>query len=165
MDDLVTSIQRIRVRNKPGRCSSLIKLLPNNLDLLISHDTWSTYETMLRVLKKFSLNYSFSNSSMHHIYHRNFVNDISFDFGFSCIYVETIPGSKISFSSYPGALASFDDFYVTNTKLSITETSLEITNNSLWQFVTTQTVPYWVRNIVANRLSNTGADWVKWFSM
>lgn len=36
-----------------GSCSALIKLLPNNKDLLVSHDTWNTYQAMLRVMKKY----------------------------------------------------------------------------------------------------------------
>lgn len=36
-----------------GSCSALIKLLPNHKDLLISHDTWNTYQSMLRIIKKY----------------------------------------------------------------------------------------------------------------
>lgn len=36
-----------------GSCSALIKLLPNNKDLLVSHDTWNTYQAMLRIMKKY----------------------------------------------------------------------------------------------------------------
>lgn len=36
-----------------GSCSALIKLLPNNEELLVSHDTWNTYQSMLRIIKKY----------------------------------------------------------------------------------------------------------------
>lgn len=36
-----------------GSCSALIKLLPNNKDLLVSHDTWNNYQSMLRIMKKY----------------------------------------------------------------------------------------------------------------
>lgn len=36
-----------------GSCSALIKLLPNNKELLVSHDTWNTYQAMLRIMKKY----------------------------------------------------------------------------------------------------------------
>lgn len=34
-----------------GSCSALIKLLPNNKELFISHVTWNSYIGMLRVFK------------------------------------------------------------------------------------------------------------------
>lgn len=46
-----------------GSCSALIKLLPNNRDLLVSHDTWSTYQSMLRIMKKYTFDFNVSPSS------------------------------------------------------------------------------------------------------
>jgi hypothetical protein len=40
-----------------GSCSALIKLLPNNEDLYMAHDTWNTYQSMIRMLKKYNLSY------------------------------------------------------------------------------------------------------------
>ncbi|KAH0625443.1 hypothetical protein JD844_014960 [Phrynosoma platyrhinos] len=37
-----------------GSCSAFIKLLPGNRDLLVSHDTWNNYQSMLRILKKYN---------------------------------------------------------------------------------------------------------------
>ena len=31
------------------------QLLPNNQDLYVSHDTWTEYESMLRILKNYKL--------------------------------------------------------------------------------------------------------------
>ena len=76
-----------------------------------------------------------------------------------------IPGSEVSFSGYPGILTSIDDFYMLNTKLTVLETTIENANSALWKFVTPQSNLYWVRNIIANRLSNTGADWARYFSL
>ncbi len=36
-----------------GHCSALIKLLPGNRDLYVAHDTWNTYQGMLRIIKKY----------------------------------------------------------------------------------------------------------------
>lgn len=43
-----------------GSCSALIKMLPNNKDLLVSHDTWGTYQSMLRIIKKYSFAFKVS---------------------------------------------------------------------------------------------------------
>lgn len=50
-----------------------------------------------------------------------------------------VPGTKLSFSSYPGAVHSMDDFYVIGGEgghdLAVAATSLTIFNTNLWQFV------------------------------
>lgn len=71
----------------------------------------------------------------------------------------------MSFSSYPGYLPSGDDWYVTNNNMVIMETTNDVMNMSLYQYVTLDTVMYWIRVIVATRMSSTGADWVKYFAM
>lgn len=38
-----------------GSCSALIKLLPGNKDLFVSHDTWNSYQSMLRIIKRYML--------------------------------------------------------------------------------------------------------------
>ena len=38
-----------------GSCSALIRLLPGNKDLLVSHDTWGSYSSMLRLFKFYNL--------------------------------------------------------------------------------------------------------------
>lgn len=45
-----------------GSCSALIKLLPNNKELLVSHDTWNSYQAMLRIMKKYIFAYKVSPS-------------------------------------------------------------------------------------------------------
>lgn len=34
-----------------GSCSALVKLLPGNTDLYVAQDTWTTFQSMLRILK------------------------------------------------------------------------------------------------------------------
>jgi hypothetical protein len=64
---------------------------------------------------------------------------------------------------------SGDDWFITSKKLMITETTNEIFNMSLYEYLTVQTVPYWVRVQVANDAS-TAPEWhqlfqkVFWFS-
>lgn len=70
-----------------GHCSALVKLLPNNSDLFVAQDTWNGFESMLRIVKKYNLNYA---------------------------HVEA---KTMTFSSYPGILMSGDDFYIMDTGL------------------------------------------------
>uniref|UniRef100_A0A0S7G278 Phospholipase B-like n=2 Tax=Poeciliopsis prolifica TaxID=188132 RepID=A0A0S7G278_9TELE len=125
-----------------GSCSALIKLLPNNKDLLVSHDTWNTYQAMLRIMKKYI-----------------------FAFKTSPLDNDSLPGGTQAFSSYPGSIFSGDDFYILSSGLVTLETTIGNSNPALWKFVRpTGTVMEWLRNIVANRLATTGQDWVEIFS-
>lgn len=125
-----------------GSCSALIKLLPGNKELFVSHDTWNTYQSMLRIMKKYT--FSFSNSP----------KDSTL-----------IPGGTQAFSSYPGSIFSGDDFYILSSGLVTLETTIGNSNPDLWKFVRPQgTVMEWLRNIVANRLAQTGREWADLFS-
>ncbi|XP_030271663.1 putative phospholipase B-like 2 [Sparus aurata] len=125
-----------------GSCSALIKLLPNNKELLVSHDTWNTYQAMLRIMKKYI--FAFKASPLDNVF---------------------IPGGTQAFSSYPGSIFSGDDFYILSSGLVTLETTIGNSNPALWKFVQpTGAVMEWLRNIVANRLASTGADWAKIFS-
>ena len=79
-----------------GKCSALIKILPGNADLLTSHDTWSEYQSMLRIFKLYHLPYQRSAVAKS---------------------LTVVPGSAISMSSYPGKLQSEDDYYVIDSGL------------------------------------------------
>ena len=41
-----------------GSCSALIKFTPGNEDLYVSHDTWNSYQNMIRVLKRYDFAYN-----------------------------------------------------------------------------------------------------------
>ncbi|KAM7391879.1 hypothetical protein PAMP_022529 [Pampus punctatissimus] len=125
-----------------GSCSALIKLLPNNKELLVSHDTWNNYQSMLRIMKKYI-----------------------FAFNVSPLDNNRLPGGTQAFSSYPGSIFSGDDFYILSSGLVTLETTIGNSNPALWKFVqATGTVPEWLRNIVANRLATTGKEWADIFS-
>ncbi|XP_031164586.1 putative phospholipase B-like 2 [Sander lucioperca] len=125
-----------------GSCSALIKLLPNNKELLVSHDTWNTYQSMLRIMKKYM-----------------------FAFRVSPLGEDLLPGGTQAFSSYPGSIFSGDDFYILSSGLVTLETTIGNSNPALWKFVQPKgTVMEWLRNIVANRLAATGKEWAEIFS-
>jgi len=118
-----------------GHCTALIKLAPNNAELYVAHTTWAEYAQMSRIYKKIK------------------------------IPVASTPyGYETLFASYPAVLVSIDDFYMIRpSQLMLTETLNSILNNTLYTRVTPNSFLYWVRNLVANRLSNSGFDWVKYF--
>lgn len=110
-------------------CSALFRVTPELDDLIAAHTTWSNYIWMLRVFKAYKLPFKASKAE------------------------------TLFFSGFPGVLASQDDFVVTSEKLVIIETTNDVFNNSLYDFVTTSTVPYWVRVIVASRTATGSKDW------
>ncbi|XP_034251740.1 putative phospholipase B-like 2 [Thrips palmi] len=143
LDNEATVMERGRVLGS-GSCSALIKLLPGSKDLFVSHDTWSSYETMLRVQKKYVLNYQM---------------------GPGRARSELLPGRAMSFSSYPGVLTSGDDFYIMSTGLVSLETTIGNGNASLWQYVKpVGQVAEGTRSMVANRLATSGRMWTQLFS-
>ncbi|GIY39257.1 putative phospholipase B-like 2 [Caerostris darwini] len=127
-----------------GSCSALIKVLPNNKDIYFAQDAWSTYNSMLRVLKKYSLQFHTTLS----------------------ITSPIVPGHTYTFSSQPGFLFSQDDFYLISSRLAAMETTIGNGNDSLWKYIKPEgTILEWQRNIVANRLAKNGKQWVELFSI
>ena len=57
LEDLEAAFNRSAPRRLlgSGSCSALLKLLPGRRDLLVAHDTWAPYQSMLRVIKKYTL--------------------------------------------------------------------------------------------------------------
>ncbi|RXM99252.1 Phospholipase B-like protein B, partial [Acipenser ruthenus] len=141
-----------------GSCSALIKLLPGNKDLLVSHDTWNNYQSMLRIMKKYSFAFQASPQGT-----------CGTPLPPPTLSVEAadspIPGGVQAFSSYPGSIFSGDDFYILSSGLVTLETTIGNSNPALWKFVTPEgTVMEWLRNVIANRLAKTGKEWAGLFS-
>jgi len=125
-----------------GHCSALIKLLPGNTDLFASHVTWNSLESMLRTQKRIILPVP----------------------TLPRINV-TIPGKDQRFSSYPGILASGDDYYQLSSGLTTIETTIGNSNASLWADVSpVGEVQEWIRVVVANRLATSAEEWTKIFT-
>ncbi|XP_006901078.1 PREDICTED: putative phospholipase B-like 2 [Elephantulus edwardii] len=125
-----------------GSCSALIKLLPGQHDLLVAHNTWNSYQHMLRMIKKYSFQF-----------HQGPQEDSPL-----------VPSNNLVFSSYPGTIFSCDDFYVLSSGLVTLETTIGNNNPTLWKYVQPKgSVLEWVRNIVANRMASDGAAWADVF--
>jgi len=67
---------------------------------------------------------------------------------------------RVSFASYPALLSSEDDFYILTSQLVVMETTNSVFNLSLYDAITPSTVVSWIRAIVANRMANSGKEWV-----
>jgi hypothetical protein len=119
--------------NMESHCSVLIKVSKDGQNLYASHDTWAGYSSMLRTYKYYKLNYN-------------------------------VPGFNsptIAFTSYPGCLQSTDDFYLTSQQLFVAETTNDVFNSTLYlDYINIQTVPEWMRIILANRMATSGSEWV-----
>ncbi|XP_053558122.1 LOW QUALITY PROTEIN: putative phospholipase B-like 2 [Bombina bombina] len=144
LEDLESALNKSEssTQKGTGSCSALIKLLPGNKDLFVSHDTWNTYQSMLRIIKKYTLPFRISQNGG-----------------------TVIPGSVQTFSSYPGTIFSGDDFYLLSSGLVTLETTIGNSNPVLWKYINPQgSVMEWLRNIVANRLATGGKEWANIFS-
>ncbi|EGC34261.1 hypothetical protein DICPUDRAFT_153576 [Dictyostelium purpureum] len=118
-----------------GRCSGLVRVPPDFSELFISHSTWGSY---------FSAGYR--------VFKHIIIPDSS------------VPGNEVVFSSYAGFLSSDDDFFqVLSTKLAVIETTNNVLDLSLYQYCTPNSLLYWVRSIVANRISSSGQEWTENF--
>ncbi|KAM6166206.1 putative phospholipase B-like 2 [Erethizon dorsatum] len=144
LEDLEPALNKTKTRVTlgSGSCSALIKLLPGQRDLLVAHNTWNAYQYMLRVLKKYRL---------------QFREGPREDYPLA-------PGNKVVFSSYPGTIFSADDFYILGSGLVTLETTIGNRNPALWKYVQPKgCMLEWVRNTVANRLAMDGASWADVF--
>ncbi|CAJ1406643.1 unnamed protein product, partial [Effrenium voratum] len=123
-----------------GRCSALVRLADGDMDLLMGHTTWDDYSKMTRIFKFYN---------------------------FSLPAAETA-ATRMSFSSYPGAVTSTDDFYELNSGLVAMETSLVLLDPNAWDkvldFPRFLSVPNFMHLMAVNRLAKTAADWVQLFS-
>uniref|UniRef100_A0A8C8R7D0 Phospholipase B-like n=1 Tax=Pelusios castaneus TaxID=367368 RepID=A0A8C8R7D0_9SAUR len=145
LEDLESALNKTESKHflGSGSCSALIKLLPRNQELLVSHDTWNGYQSMLRIIKKYTLPFRTSAHS-----------DV------------TISGHAQVFSSYPGTIFSGDDFYILSSGLVTLETTIGNSNAALWKYIQPEgSILEWLRNIVANRLARSGAEWAAIFQL
>lgn len=144
--DLEYVFDRINITNadEDGYCSALIKLLPEKKELFVAHNSWISYNYMLRMLKKYDFHYHETNSLSSGI----------------------VSNCEVAFSGYPGIIFSIDDFYILSSGLVVTETSIQNNNPDLNKFVDKpdEIVLQFIRTMVSNRLAVGGKTWADTFS-
>lgn len=125
---------------EPGKCSGFVKLAEGNKDILMSHVAMSGYNTMNRVLKLYK--FAFDKSK--------------------------VPGHTYSFSGYPGALASADDYTLVSSGLLSIETTIAVFNNTLYtdRYIKPEgQLHCWVRSTISNQLARSAKEWTDIFSL
>lgn len=123
---------------KNTHCTSLYKVTDDLQEIFFGHTAWYNFNTMIRVFKHLTLNYN-----------------------------DNMTVSKtISYSSYPGMLSSFDDFYLTDTGINAIETSLEVFNLTMYEGnINPESVLYWARVMIATRSATSAPNWASTMAM
>ena len=112
-------------------CSALIKVAPDFSDVWFGHNTWTSYNQMIRIFKEYK-----------------FITNTNVE-----------ASQVVYFSGFPGILNSNDDFYITNNDLYISETTHSVFNTTLYDYLTPHSLLSWMRTILANRLGHNGREW------
>ena len=118
-----------------SHCSALIKLAEDYSDIWFGHNTWSIYNSMIRIFKEY-----------------HFISNKGKE-----------KSKTIVFSSYPALLFSLDDFYFMDSNLLVMETTNNVYDKNLYKKIKPETLLTWVRAMVANRLASSAEDWTKIF--
>lgn len=121
-----------KIKMATGRCSALVRLTEDNKDIFVGHTTFSDYSEMNRIFKYY-------------------------DFP-----LEGSAARKMGFSSYPGVAGSTDDYYLMDTGLVVTETTISMLSDEPYDKLDDNGtfIPDYMRIMIANRLAKSGKDWV-----
>lgn len=123
-----------------GHCSALVRLAPENVDLLVGHTTWNDYSKMTRMFKYYAFKLPGSHASV----------------------------NVAGFSSYPGCVTSTDDFYMLDSGLAVMDTSLEILNptvyNRVAEFPANTHIPNFMHIMTVNRIAKSATQWTTLFT-
>ena len=127
-------IEYIELRS---HCSAFLKVADDLSDIWFGHNTWTTFNKLIRIYKeyKYSPNSEFP-----------------------------IKAKTMTMSSYPAAVNSQDDFYITDAYLYIAETTNHVMDLNLFDLLDPNTLMCWMRTMVANRLADDSYSWTQIFS-
>lgn len=129
--------------------SAIFKFVNASTDPVIhvAHHTGDTYRAMLRTVKHYNFNFHITNSK---------ISDL-------------VPGTILTFTSYPGVITSLDDFYTITSKQSkhsmvVTSTPLNFPRDFSKDVHLENKLFSSPRVMAANRIATTGLQWMKTFS-
>jgi len=120
-----------------GHCSAFVRVADGSADMYTAHNTWGDYTQMTRVWKYYD--FPIKNGDM--------------------------MARTIGMSSYPGAISSMDDFYQLSSGLVVVDTTLEILDPFIWDFVIDRqvsgvmTIPNFMHIMIANKMAKTPQHW------
>ncbi|CAD7928377.1 unnamed protein product [Amoebophrya sp. A120] len=116
---------------RTGHCSALVRITPDNKDLLVGHTTWDDYAKMTRVFKYY---------------------DFPLD--------RWTASSVVGMSSYPGCVSSTDEFYLLSAGIVLGDTSLEVLNAEVYDRIPEgPKLPSFFHVMAANRMARTAGHW------
>jgi hypothetical protein len=120
-----------RIKESSGRCSALVRLTTGNRDLMVGHTTFSDFSEMNRIFKYYDI--PLGSDSVR----------------------------RMGFSSYPGVVGSTDDYYVLDSGLVVTETTISMLTDEPYDKLTDNVtaLPDFMRIMMANRLAKTAPGW------
>lgn len=120
------------IKRRTGRCSALVRVANDTSDIFVGHATFSDFAEMLRVFKYY-------------------------DFPLKKRGARTV-----GFSSYPGAVSSTDDYYVTSSGLLVTETTISLLTDEPYDHLddTGKALPDFIRIMAATFAAQSGEQWV-----
>lgn len=127
--------------------SSFVKIVPEKGSLFFAHNSGGAYSQMLKMFKKYDFGYHFSDAEDSKV----------------------VPGTSLSFSSYPGAVHSMDDYYVLSNpdghSMAVSATPIPIFNTRLWHYINAKNaILAGPRAMSANRLANNPEEWTDIYS-
>uniref|UniRef100_A0A023EVM6 Phospholipase B-like n=1 Tax=Aedes albopictus TaxID=7160 RepID=A0A023EVM6_AEDAL len=133
--------------NKGMMLLKLVESVTGKVNILLGHTSDGSYASMLRMMKKYTLNYHFSEES---------------------IVERVVPNTNIVFTGYPAVLASLDDFYMLSGKhhrMVVAGIKIKNDNLNLWTKIDlVRSVSLAPRVMACNRLAHSGRVWSKYFA-
>eukprot|EP01010_Urceolus_cornutus_P002038 NODE_262_length_1895_cov_306.195558_g212_i0.p1 GENE.NODE_262_length_1895_cov_306.195558_g212_i0~~NODE_262_length_1895_cov_306.195558_g212_i0.p1 ORF type:complete len:543 (-),score=110.57 NODE_262_length_1895_cov_306.195558_g212_i0:203-1831(-) len=117
-------------------CSALIKVLDDFSDLFMGHTSFYEYSNTNRIYKHFHFAYNNPGTA----------------------------AQKLSYSSYPGYLESLDDFYILDSGLGVTQTSIDVFDDNLLLLIKPTSLLAWQRVRVSCAMAHTGEEWYNLYS-
>ena len=118
-----------------SHCSAFVKLAKDYSDIYFGHNTWTFYSMMIRIFKEYRFVTNKGNEK----------------------------AKTVAFSSYPGGLASSDEFHIMDSNIASMGTSLNILKQELYDLISYESLGSGIRIMIANRLASSAEEWTKIF--